>query len=61
MQAFNPRQLALLQETVLENEFIPDYVKTGLERNAKQIELLITEAREILFGGSAGGGKAMAH
>lgn len=58
MPVFSPRQLALLRETVLENEFIPDYVKVGLERNKKQIDLLITEAREILFGGSAGGGKS---
>lgn len=53
-----PRQLAILQATVMENPYIPDQAKDGLRRNLKQIDLLVAEDREILFGGAAGGGKS---
>lgn len=44
--------------TVLENQWIPDYIKDGL--TLKQVEFLCYEGREALYGGAAGGGKSVA-
>lgn len=49
---------SILQATVIENPFIPEYAKDGLNRNLKQVELLTYQGREVLYGGAAGGGKS---
>ena len=59
MPTLSPRAKAILQATVLENPFIPGYAKEGLRRNLKQIDLLTSEDTELLYGGAAGGGKAL--
>lgn len=45
---------AILQETVLRNQFIPH------DPTAKQAEFLLSDRREVLYGGAAGGGKSEA-
>lgn len=51
------RRVKLLEETVLNNEWIPAKYKAGL--TLKQAEFLVYEGRECLYGGSAGGGKSI--
>ena len=48
------RQKAILQATVLENKYMPS------KPTFKQAEFLISDKKEILFGGAAGGGKSEA-
>lgn len=52
------RRMKVLEETVFDNEWIPEKYRAGL--TLKQAEFLAYEGRECLFGGSAGGGKTAA-
>jgi hypothetical protein len=52
------RKAILLDETVLNNPWIPPAIKSGL--TDKQVQFLTCEGREAMYGGSAGGGKSFA-
>ena len=49
-----PRQKAYLTATVLSNKYIP------LRPTPKQARFLLTEEKEVFYGGAAGGGKSVA-
>src|SRR5689334_8462761 len=55
-------RLATYRQTVEENEWIPEDVRgRGLSENAKQRQfLLMSDVREVFYGGAAGGGKSYA-
>jgi len=44
--------------TIRRNRWIPDHIRNGL--TPKQVEFLVYEGREALYGGAAGGGKSVA-
>ena len=54
MPPLTPRQKAYLSATVLSNKYIP------IRPTPKQATFLLTEEKEVFYGGAAGGGKSVA-